>query len=284
MPTKKDVVLIVDDEPDCREECADVVAQLGYRTLEAPSARHALQLMEANPLITLVMTDVRMPDIDGIAFMQMAFDRFGSSRPLGFIVLTGHASLDLAVSALRFDAVDFLSKPVGRQEIIDAIARAEESVARQVANQSIDLAPVSGQLEHLSALVAQLKSNVREVESSRSPEAAVNAAYVQGLIKSRRLREKFFSAEMFSDPAWDILLDLAAGDLAGKTTSVSSLCLAAAVPGTTALRWIKSMTEAGMLEREADAHDGRRVLVRMAPQTRELMMKYLNTVHERMVS
>ncbi len=94
------------------------------------------------------------------------------------------------------------------------------------------------------------------------------------IIRMRRLREKFFPAELFSDPAWDMLLDLMAARLDRRPVSVSSLCIASAVPATTALRWIKTMTEAGLFERCADPHDGRRVFIALAEDTAHKLASY----------
>lgn len=92
---------------------------------------------------------------------------------------------------------------------------------------------------------------------------AVSADAVRRLIRGRRMRDRFFDGALFADPAWDILLDLMAARIEGRPVSVSSLCIAAAVPATTALRWIRTMTERGLLEREADPRDGRRVYIRL---------------------
>ena len=75
------------------------------------------------------------------------------------------------------------------------------------------------------------------------PEARAHA--VRNLIRHRRRREQLFGDEVFADPVWDILLDLYASHYEGKNVAVTSLCIAAAVPPTTALRWIKVMTEKG---------------------------------------
>src|SRR3546814_2543305 len=75
------------------------------------------------------------------------------------------------------------------------------------------------------------------------------------MLRQRRMREQYFPADLFADPAWDMLLDLYAARLEHQPVSVSSLCIAAAVPATTALRWIKTMTEAGLFVREADPQD-----------------------------
>jgi DNA-binding MarR family transcriptional regulator len=55
---------------------------------------------------------------------------------------------------------------------------------------------------------------------------------------------------------------------------VSSLCIAAAVPATTALRWLKTMTSQGIFLRRADPHDGRRVFVELAPAASQAMRRY----------
>ena len=87
------------------------------------------------------------------------------------------------------------------------------------------------------------------------------------LIKLRRLRDRFFPPDLFADPAWDILLDLKAAAQEGQQVSVSSLCIAAAVPPTTALRWVTVMTDSGMLLRRQDPTDARRVFIELSPET-----------------
>jgi DNA-binding MarR family transcriptional regulator len=99
-------------------------------------------------------------------------------------------------------------------------------------------------------------------------------ATVRAILKLRRKREGYFDKNLFADPAWDILLDLYAARLEGKKVSVSSLCIAAAVPPTTALRWISAMTEDGLLMREHDPDDARRVFIRLSTATEEGLRSY----------
>lgn len=82
-------------------------------------------------------------------------------------------------------------------------------------------------------------------------------------VKARRQRERIFPAELFADPAWDILLDLFANTVRGNAVSISDACIASAVPSTTALRWIGRLHELGLLERLQDPRDTRRVLLRL---------------------
>jgi DNA-binding MarR family transcriptional regulator len=81
--------------------------------------------------------------------------------------------------------------------------------------------------------------------------------------KFRRTRDQLFEDGLFADPAWDMLIDLYIARCGGKQVSVSSLCIAAAVPATTALRWIGFLEERGLIERTADEFDRRRIFVQM---------------------
>ncbi len=109
----------------------------------------------------------------------------------------------------------------------------------------------------------------------RSPQ--IDARYLRTIIASRRAREKVFGDGLFSDPAWDILLDLTAARLDNVVVAVTSLCIAANVPTTTALRWINSMVASGLLERRADPDDGRRSYVVITDATFQNMMTCLET-------
>ncbi len=101
------------------------------------------------------------------------------------------------------------------------------------------------------------------------------AGRVRNAIKARRMREQFFDPALFADPAWDMLLDLFAAKLEHARVSVSSLCIAAAVPPTTALRWIGTLTEARLIEREADPLDKRRAFIGLSEEAGYGMRRYV---------
>lgn len=104
--------------------------------------------------------------------------------------------------------------------------------------------------------------------SGNDADSPVSGPQVRALLRARRLRERVFAGDLFADPAWDMLLDLIAARLERTQVSVSSLCIAASVPPTTALRWIRHLTERGLLQREADPEDGRRVFVALSGRAR----------------
>ncbi|WP_066726650.1 hypothetical protein [Sphingomonas pituitosa] len=105
-----------------------------------------------------------------------------------------------------------------------------------------------------------------------------DASEIRRVIRARRMRAEFFEGDLFADPAWDMLLDLYAAELEHRQISVSSLCIAAAVPPTTALRWIGTLNEAGLFDRKADPNDRRRAYIALSDAARRGMERYIGAV------
>ncbi|WP_333570789.1 hypothetical protein [Sphingomonas sp.] len=105
-----------------------------------------------------------------------------------------------------------------------------------------------------------------------------DATEIRRVIRARRMRAEFFEGDLFADPAWDMLLDLYAAELEHRQISVSSLCIAAAVPPTTALRWIGTLHEAGLFDRRADPNDRRRAYIALSDTARHGMERYVGAV------
>jgi len=98
---------------------------------------------------------------------------------------------------------------------------------------------------------------------------------IRQMTRFRRKREAVFGTDLFADPVWDMMLDLCLAAEIGKSVSVSSLCLAAAVPPTTALRWLNAMEKRDMIRREEDPNDRRRFFLSLAPQIKDKLQALL---------
>ena len=105
-----------------------------------------------------------------------------------------------------------------------------------------------------------------------------NRSWTRGLIELCSTRQNFFPDGLFSDPAWDMLLDLTHARLSGKRVSVSSLCIASRVPATTALRRIGDLVSQGLATRVRDENDGRRVFVDLTDEGFTRMLAYIENV------
>lgn len=151
------------------------------------------------------------------------------------------------------------------------------------------VAGMRGHAQRLIAMAGDLLSLARDLEG-RSPTTAGGAAQdelsiahdrrtlaemARGAYRERRLRSQFFTGtDLFGEPAWDLLLDLFINANEGKRVPVTSACIGAAVPTTTALRWLSILESRGLVEREADSSDARRIFVRLSPIAQSAMTAY----------
>lgn len=115
-------VLIVDDEPNTRAALAEIVSEEGFTVGVAQDLREArIQMVRQTP--DVVLTDLKLPDGSGMDLFQ----ELDPKVPVEFILITGHASVESAVDALRLGAADYLVKPINMQRlktILDRIPRA----------------------------------------------------------------------------------------------------------------------------------------------------------------
>lgn len=116
----------------------------------------------------------------------------------------------------------------------------------------------------------------RLVRSARPP--LPDPRLIRRILRQRQLRARFFDAELFADPAWDILLDLTAARAEHARVSITSLCIASGVPPTTALRWIGQMTHTGLLVRVEDETDRRRAFIALSDTAADAMARYFAEV------
>ncbi|MGU3389935.1 winged helix DNA-binding protein [Sphingomonas sp. M1A8_2b] len=95
------------------------------------------------------------------------------------------------------------------------------------------------------------------------------------LYAMRKVRDDLLGTSLFSEPAWDILLDLFISDDDGLRLSVSAVCIGARAPSATALRYLTMLQDSGLIERTRDERDGRRSHVQLTPLGRRRMANLL---------
>ncbi len=125
-------ILLVDDEEDIREVLAIALNDLGYDVIEAENGPEALELFrEQNPMI--VITDIKMPGMDGIEILKKIKNENHYTQ---VIMITGHGDTDIAIKSLKYEAIDFITKPISNQSLEIALKRANEKIlTRQQLNQ-----------------------------------------------------------------------------------------------------------------------------------------------------
>jgi DNA-binding MarR family transcriptional regulator len=135
---------------------------------------------------------------------------------------------------------------------------------------------IRGRLGSALPLVDELNGNRK---SAAAPESqAITEHNIRALLGLRRHRANFFDDDLFADPAWDILLELYAAELGQQRLSITNLCAVAAVPATTALRWIALLEKKTLISRRPDPMDGRRIFVALSADGLQAMEDYFRTV------
>ncbi|MEM9500752.1 MAG: MarR family transcriptional regulator [Pseudomonadota bacterium] len=297
-------IAIFADRSRMREQIAEDLSGAGFRTLDGG----AITTLLDGPITLLgdvVMLDCPQVDagtLAALARVDMRVARAGAQ----LIVSTSLEALDDVFSVLDQSGAQILVQP-SRADRIVAVGRVladvsnrrvremteEDRMALLRLSQQVDsiaqqLDRISGQEEPKTQRLSDFKHDWRGPENDavalHKPNGrAANPPLpdpraVRQIIANRQARAKFFDADLFSDPAWDMLLDLTAAHAEHQRVSVTSLCIAAGVPATTALRWIKQLVESGIFERIADSSDKRRAFIALSDSTVEAMARYFAEV------
>src|SRR5215203_5803657 len=115
--------LIVDDEPSVRRSLSRMLQAQGFNCFEAGSGREGLQVLDRIGDTPLIISDMRMPELDGMAFLEVVRRRFPDSS---VIMLSGMSETTTAVDCLHLGAADFLLKPISLSELQARVIRAME--------------------------------------------------------------------------------------------------------------------------------------------------------------
>jgi two-component system, cell cycle sensor histidine kinase and response regulator CckA len=128
-------VLVVDDDNQLLRTLRDILRHRGYAPLTAASGREGLELAgRTSPPPAVALVDLRLPDMDGTEVVRQLR---ALSELTETVILTGHASVDSAVQALRQHSTDYLVKPVSPEHLLNTIERAGERVRRRRAEEAL---------------------------------------------------------------------------------------------------------------------------------------------------
>ncbi len=169
-------VLIVDDEPDIRDLLVEYFRERGFQVSVATDGRAAVASIEQAPTrYGLVVTDLQMPGADGLAVLRAAR---GANAAVYVVIVTGFASLDSAIQAVRLGAYDYLTKPFSLGQIDVTVRRILDRLALDVENRQLtrqvgargasEAAPaVVVRLDSIEARLARLELLLRELLDRR---------------------------------------------------------------------------------------------------------------------
>lgn len=158
--------------------------------------------------------------------------------------------------------------------------------------QTISDVDQDGRLKMLEAQLGALRGQVTDLlhvniagragepAPAPAPAGLTIAKTIRQVIRQRQQRRKLFPEHLFADPAWDMLLDLAAARAEGCKVSVTSLCIASGVPMTTALRWIAALVDEKLVARVEDPADRRRMFIELTDEAAGAMARYFDSAED----
>ena len=250
--------------PEWAAKYVDIIDRHGIAARFVHDGAELLDVLTADWSIDLVILDLALATPELVTRL----------RPTGPRLL---AFGDPANAGLAFAAnlADFIDEDISAEALIAAIRAAvavpvPAGLADLSDRSAARLGLLGAEAERIMAALARL--NEPAMVTGPPP---VDLAALRATIKARRAREKYFPAEILADPGWDMLLDLTAARAEERRVSVSSLCIAACVPTTTGLRWIRKMCDSGIFERRDDPVDTRRAFITLAEPTAASMALYL---------
>jgi two-component system, response regulator YesN len=149
-------VLLVDDEAGVRNS---IKAKINWEAVgfkieyEASGGEEALRILHEQPLPDLVISDIRMPQMDGIAFIAACKERYPLLRT---VVLSGYSDFEYTKAAIRLGVKDYLLKPVARSELTDLLGRLAAEIEEDVRQRYRERIDQIQSRQHLSILQEQM--------------------------------------------------------------------------------------------------------------------------------
>lgn len=161
-----ETLLLVDDEEGIRKVLGITLSDWGYKVFTAKNGEEALKIFEqVQPPI--ILTDIKMPVMDGIELLRKV-KRLNPDTEV--IMITGHGDMELAIKSLKYEAVDFVTKPINNDALEIALGRANEKISMRKT--------LRDYTENLEAMVRE--KSARLIEAER--QMAVNQT-VEGVSK-----------------------------------------------------------------------------------------------------
>lgn len=174
-------VFVVDDDPAVLKSLSRLLRSVPFAVVTVGSPQEFLEQHDSRTPGCLIL-DIAMPGLNGLE-LQQALKSKGS--PLPIIFLTGHGDIPMSVQAMKHGAIDFLTKPVNDEDLINAVHAAlkREGIARQSRS---ELDEIQGRLARLTPREREVLSHV--VSGQLNKQIAFDLGTVEKTIKVHRAR------------------------------------------------------------------------------------------------
>ncbi len=194
--------LIVDDEPDIREELAEFVAQLGLGVVVAGNGEEALNKYFADTEIAIILSDLMMPGLNGLDMLDNMNSAPGADdRVRRVIFMTGNGNTQSVIRAMHLGATEFLLKPVDLDVLEQNIMAARQAVAAERARRA-EAALLKEQVSLNEAEISSLSRNIEAAYAEALACLAAAAEYKDPETGQHITRIGEYAAALASELGW----------------------------------------------------------------------------------
>jgi FixJ family two-component response regulator/DNA-binding MarR family transcriptional regulator len=288
-------LLIVEDDAVVATELEDALRGSGLAVAVATDGYDGLEWINANGSPDILFTDIQMPRMDGITFVQTMVDALPKGHQCAVIFASAHGTVPHVAAALRLNAIDFLEKPMDRMQVRAAVDVAREKLAARqavVTRQAELLSEMQDLRNRTDTLITEISRTAPSVERAsllRAPSplgersgaprsTELYSRVIDLLQRVQKSKKRVHVQQVIDETSWDMLLDLMSAHIRGEVVTVTSLCFVSTSPQTTALRRVEDLEAAGLIERQPDQGDRRRRIVTLTPKGIDEMSRYLSAV------
>ena len=165
-------ILVVDDDAGLAGTLRDFLVEQGYTAVVALSGAEAMSAVEENPRLAVALVDLVMPLTDGLSLMEQIHQR---SPEVPVVIMTGYATVETAVEAIKRGAEDYLTKPFDRQAVQKKVGRLMEvhRLRQRVAQLEANLKEVHDPFKNLVFVSPQMQRVVERARAAAASDAAV---------------------------------------------------------------------------------------------------------------
>lgn len=264
-------VLLVEDDHKVSSVYVRALQELNATVLIAGTVSEALGIIGACQNTSVVITDYRLPDGDGLSLIQKIREICTEREWMQFILITGHASVSLAQRAMELGVRHLVTKPIRREELINIVTSAllvADTNESEKKNDDIMASTLAEVELKLGAILRNARLRDEARKESRDYQKRLAIELERELDRRARIRRS-----LLSNSEWIFLLQVVVAELDQKPITLKSAAHCLGIPLSSLIRKANSLCERALLERWDDPSDARRSFLRLTPRAQAIIQQ-----------
>jgi FixJ family two-component response regulator/predicted transcriptional regulator len=263
------MILVVDRDEGMRRQLKRLIETMKYETNSCGTMKDALKTVAIHRSIEVIIVNTERPEVDGIAFCKELAAVTSDENYVAPIITASNPSIEAIVSCMRAGAAGFLEQPLS----IEVVQRELEALLRLVRRKRMRVGPKAHTLASQDSKYSP--QNIHHSEFNPPSKPQLDARY---FLKWRAQFRSQFKNLQWKEAYWDILLDLLTAEEDGVQSTLLSSYAAAQVPPSTAARYIKNLTNSGIVEVWQDESDKRRTNICLTEKAKQIIFEQMELI------